>query len=120
MCALEFGDALGLRQATARPMTSPRAAGREFKRLGAENVAVSSATTASYFVTAPDGGARRQAAGREGTATEVHAKAMGTAFTACGLNALSWVKYWDEPFYPKVQNACQTCVVRTRPARHRG
>lgn len=40
----------------------------------------------------------------------VHAKAMGTSFTACGVNALTWVKFYGEPFWGPHVDRCTECV----------
>lgn len=39
----------------------------------------------------------------------VHAKAVGTASTACGRNASSWIKFWDVPFSSILRKAYPDC-----------
>lgn len=39
-----------------------------------------------------------------------HAKEMGTARTACGLNCGTWVKWWERPFPMPSAPTCRTCL----------
>lgn len=43
-------------------------------------------------------------------ASEVHAKVIGTPFTLCGQSALTWVKFWDTPFWAVRGSRCLQCV----------
>jgi hypothetical protein len=69
---------------------------------------------APYFVTAPSGRAQSlmgadcvDAAAAVGP---LHAKAMGTSMTLCGLNASSWGKFWDVPFPSSYRLSCPRCL----------
>lgn len=46
-----------------------------------------------------------------------HAKTFGTGRTKCGLNAVSWPKFWDLPFLGEaVSERCLLCSeLLTRP-----
>ena len=91
----------------AESRRAPR--GRDFPVLGTVTEP-STVTRAAYFVTGPNARAATTA-GRsvDPTSGPFHAKAMGTAVTACGLPAASWVKLWDVPFARAPQPTCRQC-----------
>lgn len=43
--------------------------------------------------------------------TVVHAKEMGTRFTACGQWCESWPKWWERPFDEHVGEVCRQCAL---------
>jgi hypothetical protein len=101
-------------------MGDPRSSGSGFavgaRRSGGELPSLSrgtgqatAATRDDYFVTSPCIG---MSAGDTPDASggPLHAKAMGTLMTACGLNATSWPKLWTVPFFPLPKSACPSCA----------
>ena len=111
-------DGLNRARASARDMAGiddnplrssrPRR-GRDFTSMGTP-APPSPATVARYFVTAPRGRAHAdQASVLTVERGPIHAKAMGTAVTVCGLKTGSWVKLWDVPFTPGLNDACPRC-----------
>ncbi len=40
----------------------------------------------------------------------LHAKTMGTLFTACGRDASTWFKSWETPFHSARGPRCPECV----------
>lgn len=48
---------------------------------------------------------------------EIHAKVMGTTLTLCGESALSWFKFWGQPFESVTGDRCSKCdlIVRSHP-----
>ena len=64
----------------------------------------------TWFATSPYG---RSAWGpMRGTRDDkalMHAKQLGTELSACGQNALTWVKYWQEFGVGPSDNACAEC-----------
>jgi hypothetical protein len=95
--------------ATARP------AGREFPVLGSARCAASPNTLIEFFATTRERRAFVDGEGRlAGLSEYVHAKSMGTASTACGKNASSWIKFWDVPFSTILVKACPVCLETVR------
>jgi hypothetical protein len=92
----------------------PRRPGRDFRTIGDDQIAATHASLARYFVTAPS--ARAQSASgadcvdAAAALGPLHAKAMGTTMTLCGLNASSWGKFWDVPFPSSYRSACPRCL----------
>ena len=88
--------------------TSSSSAGREFPTLGSVDHPVTSTTRARLFVTGP---VTRTSAWSTGKLMRsVHAKAMGSISTLCGLPTASWATLWEVPFVAaRFQGACPTC-----------
>lgn len=87
-----------------------RRTGRDFPQLGDPDGRVSTSTRVRFFVTAPGA---RVALCNGSTSTlggPFHAKSMGTARTACGMDASSWKKLWDVPFSKNAGPLCHDCV----------
>jgi hypothetical protein len=88
---------------------TPEARGREFPTLGSENHPVTATTRARFFVTGPF--ARTDAWSSARHMKCVHAKAVGSTVTVCGLATHSWTTLWEFPFKAcRLQGACQTCL----------
>jgi hypothetical protein len=50
-------------------------------------------------------------------ATTIHAKRIGTGFSACGKDTATWHKHWS-PFEPGIsRNLCQECVAMVSSTR---
>lgn len=43
-------------------------------------------------------------------ASVIHAKRMGGTTTICGLSALTWFKFWGQPFESVTGQKCPSCV----------
>ena len=101
-----MGDRRGVGSAVA---VGARGAGREFPHLGSGTCRATPATRAKYFVTSPFiGMAIKDASDVRGE--WLHAKAMGTVMTVCGMNTTSWPKLWAVPFSPSADTACPSCA----------
>lgn len=46
----------------------------------------------------------------------LHAKTMGTLFTACGRDASTWFKAWEIPFSSARGSRCPECIAITEAA----
>lgn len=88
-----------------------RRTGRDFPQLGDCEGQVSLSTRVRFFVTAPGAHLALSDGSTQTRGGPFHAKSMGTARTACGLDASSWKKLWDVPFSRTSGPLCQDCVL---------
>jgi hypothetical protein len=71
--------------------------------------------THRFFVTAQFAGFEYVAGGGvlHGPRSLPHAKEMGTTRTACGLDATSWFKFWEQNFDQIPSGHCADCLAAT-------
>jgi hypothetical protein len=87
-----------------------RSAGHEFPTLGLSPNEATEVSKNAYFATAPYARVILTERGAKPYGGPFHAKTMGTAFTACGLNSSSWAKLWEVPFVPTLAPLCPRCA----------
>lgn len=98
----------------ARRMRAPR--GRDFPRRGLLDVEPSAVTRSTYFSVVRHAQVRSSPLGLDVTAIDgdVHAKAMGSLRTLCGLRTTSWIKLWEVPFGALRSSPCPSCALAAR------
>jgi hypothetical protein len=86
-----------------------RSAGHEFPTLGPSSNEATEVSKNVHFATAPYARVILTERGVKPSGGPFHAKTMGTAFTACGLNSSSWEKLWEVPFSASLSPVCPAC-----------